>query len=360
MNSENKVRVAIAGIGNVASALVQAIQIVKELGDSKRKASAQIVAGFRLEDIEFVLGFDVNRKKVGSDLANAIFCKPNNAKEIYRPAPIMASVLRGPLEDGIPPECSAYVPVDSNAVPVDIVEALKLNRVDVLCIALPAGAMRATRAYALAGIEAGCAILNGTANPVANDSEICQLSVSAGIPVIGDDSKSQLGATILHRALMKLFRLRNANILATLQLDWGGDMDFANMVLGKRYELGKRNSKTKSVKFEHEDISDENCRVSAVEYFPFMKNRKDAYIRMDGEIFGGASVKIDIKMEVDDAFNAAGVQADAIRVLCFEKNAGFGGALAAASAAFSKLPPVEMDDEAAIREIRSKYGYSES
>lgn len=344
-----KCRIAIAGIGNVASALVQGVE------DQKRNVREGKLAELYVNDIQFVLGFDVDTKKVGKDISEAIFSGPNNTRRIYNPPNIDAPVVRGPLKDGVAKECLKYIEINEIDDHVDVVGMLKEYQVDIICILVPTGALDASRYYAMAGLEAGCAVLNCTPNVIANDEGIVNESIRLGLPIIGDDIKAQIGATILHRSLLRLFKHRGVNILSTLQLDWGGDMDFANLVIGGRYDSGKRRSKTQSVEKYFDSSSNDTCRVSAVEYFPYLKNTKEALIKIDGSGFGAAPVNIELRLKVEDAYNAAGVIVDAVRVLAYEKKKSYGGVIEEASSYYCKLPPNDIDDDLAKDILVKKY-----
>lgn len=330
----NPVKFALAGVGNVASALVQGIV---------REAKIQ---GQKLQ-IQPVLGFDVHERKVGRILAEAIRVAPNCAAWLDEDlGNLEASVVRGPLLDGLSPDLRRVIPVDDNQKPVDIAEALNAAGAEVLVIVLPTGSQKAAEEYAQGALEAKVGIVNGMPASIAKLPEIAQLSSAKGLAVLGDDVKSQVGATIVHRALMDVFRTRDARVHRTLQLDWGGDTDFMNLVPGGRYNEGKKTSKTEAVVWNHPNTE---VHISACDYIPFLGNVKEAYTRLEGTIFAGAKVRIDMMMSVDDAYNSAGILAQAIQCTGLATRRRFGGVLQAPSAWFCKHPPVQMSDAKARR-----------
>lgn len=324
----NEIRVAIAGVGNVASALLQGLAF------EKRK-------GMRLP-VNPVVGFDVNANKVGLPLSQAVRVVPNCANWLGMDlAEFSGPVMRGPLLDGLSPPLRELIPVDDNAQPVDVSTVLEELGVEVLIIAIPTGAQTAARYYAEAAIRARCAVVNGMPAEIVASDELMRQATEAGVPVIGDDMKSQVGATAIHRAVMELFSRRAAAVERTLQLDWGGDMDFMNLVPGDRYDAGKKRSKTESVIWDHPEVE---AHISASDYIPFLKNRKEAYTRVEGTIFGGQKVRIDIHLEVEDAYNAAGVILPAAVCAGLALRQGISGPLDGPSAWLCKRPRVQLSD----------------
>ncbi len=340
----SRIKVALAGVGNVASAFVQGVERIRS--GQRDDATEPVVAGFSAAALEFVCAFDVDREKVGQDLAVGIFESPNCAVEIFRPKELGVPIQRGPLLDQMGRKWRSMVSPSSRAAS-NVELALRESSADVLIILLPTGANRSARSYALSGLHAGCAIINGMPARIASDREIASESVRSHLPVVGDDIKSQVGATILHRMLVRLFDERGAVLDRTLQLDWGGDMDFLNLVTDGRYSRGKRQSKTMAVEAALGRNSSAKVHVSAVDHIPFLRNRKEAYIRVEGRIFGGVGLRGDCHLEVEDGFDSAGIMVDAVRVAMRAKAAGVGGVLEAASALYCKRPPREMPESEA-------------
>lgn len=329
------IRYAIAGVGNVASALVQGVAFQARLQDIP-------------PSIQPVIAFDVHSGKVNRKLIEAIRVAPNCAKWLEEDLNwISADVLCGPVLDGVCSTLQHVIPLDDLQAPCNIAAELTSAGAEVLVIVLPTGAQKAAEAYARAAVSAGVGIVNGMPARIAKDPELVGLAERSRVPIIGDDVKSQVGATIVHRALMNVFKMRGAHVDQTLQLDWGGDTDFMNLVLGGRYESGKRQSKTEAVAWDHPGTK---IHITAADYVPFLGNVKEAYTRLEGTIFGGAKVRIDVQMAVDDAFNSAGVLTHAVHLAGMATRNRCGGVLKGASAWFCKHPPEQMDDDDARRE----------
>lgn len=344
------VNVAIIGVGNCASALIQGVEYYKKHPDEALGFLSEIKQ-VKLKDINFVLGFDVNKNKVGKDLSKAIFIEPNCANKIISVSNLNAPVLKGPVLDGLDSAISEHVPVDKNSEEVDVKDELNKHKVDVVVILLPTGSQEAAELYAREAISAGCAVMNGMPALIANNNEIVKLAEKNKVPIIGDDVKSQIGATIVHRALSYLFPMRGAILDRTLQLDWGGDMDFCNLTSNKRYEKGKRQSKTESVISDLPNKNEVEAQISAVDYIPFLKNQKEAYTRIEGRIFGNQPVRIDLTMQVQDAYNSAGILLDGIRICAIAKGRKIGGVINSASSFFNKKPPVQLADDVAKKNL---------
>lgn len=337
--------IAIAGVGNCASALVQGIE-----ADEKPDP---LFSGLEKSEINFVAGFDVHAGKVGSDISEAIFQEPNCANKITDVGNKNAPVFKGSVLDGLDSDIADHIPVDTNQEPVSVSKKLKEADADILIILLPTGSQEAAEYYAHEALEAGCAVINGMPASIANNQAISQKARKKNLPVIGDDIKSQIGATIIHRALTKLFPMRGAKLDSTIQLDWGGDMDFCNLMSNGRYEHGKRQSKTESVLSVLPDSEDVDAKVSAVDYIPFLENQKEAYTRLQGKIFGGQPVRIDVNMEVQDAYNSAGMLLGCIYACDNALKRNRGGVLESASAFFCKKPPIQMDYAESVKDLRS-------
>jgi len=351
----NIINCAIVGVGDVASALVQGVENYKKNPDKMIGILPEITQ-YSLHDINFVLGIDVNSNKVGKDLSEAIFAEPNCNMRLFNPSILNAPVIKGPVMDGLDSNIKNIIPVKETQKPADIMKELKNNNVDVTIILLPTGAHKAVKFYAMNALEAGSCVVNGMPSPVVNDPEIVKKAESLNLSLIGDDVKSQIGATIIHRALTNLFPMRGAILDRTIQLDWGGSSDFCNLLTPMpngelRYEEGKRQSKTESVIANLQNKDEVECQISAVDYIPFLKNQKEAYMRLEGRIFGGAPVRVDITMFVEDGNNSAGIIADCIRVSKIAKDRKIGGVLHSASSFFSKHPPKQLEDYIAKKEL---------
>ena len=351
----NLIKVALIGVGDVASALVQGIENYKKEPDNIIGLLPEITQ-YSINDIQFVIGIDVNTNKVGKDLSEAIFAEPNCNLKLFQPSFLNAPVIRGPVLDGLDSNIKNIVPVDENQRPENITEELKRLDVDVAVILLPTGSHKAVKFYADTALDAGAAVVNGMPSFVAKDPELVKKAEHQNLSIIGDDVKSQIGATIIHRSLANLFPMRGAILDRTIQLDWGGSSDFLNLLSpmknGKlRYEEGKRQSKTEAVVANLQNRDKVECQISAVDYIPFIKNQKEAYMRLEGRIFGGAPVRIDITMFVEDGNNSAGILADCIRISKIAKDRKIGGVLQSACSFFSKHPPEQLDDTIAKKRL---------
>jgi len=350
-----KINTAIIGCGDVCSALVQGVENYKQNPNEIIGVLPEITQ-YSINDIQFVLGVDVNANKVGKDLSYAIFVEPNCNLKLYEPEFLNAPVVKGKILDGLDSNIKKIVPVDDSQIPVDITDELKKREVDVAIIILPTGSHEAVRFYTKAALDAGACVVNGMPSYVVKDHEIVKKAESLNLSLIGDDVKSQIGATIIHRSLANLFPMRGATLDRTIQLDWGGSSDFLNLLTpmknGKlRYEEGKRQSKTEAVIANLQNKDTVECQISTVDYIPFIKNQKEAYMRLEGRIFGGAPVRVDITMFVEDGNNSAGILTDCIRVSKIAKDRKIGGVLQSACSFFSKHPPEQLDDYVAKKRL---------
>ena len=351
----NKINVCLIGIGDVASALVQGVENYRQ-NPEKIIGILPEITQYNINDINFVLGIEVNANKVGKDLSEAIFAEPNCNMELFRPDFLNAPVVKGPIMDGLDSNIKNIVPVDNSQQEADVIQQMKERNVDVAVILLPTGAHKAVKFYATAALDAGACVVCGMPSHVAKDPEIVRKAENLRLSLIGDDVKSQIGATIIHRSLANLFPMRGAVLDRTIQLDWGGCSDFCNLMTPKPdgqlfYEEGKRQSKTESVIAKLKNKESVECQISAVDYIPFLKNQKEAYMRLEGRIFGGAPVRIDITMFVEDGNNSAGIIADCIRISKIAKDRQVGGVLHTASSFFMKHPPKQLDDFRAKRRL---------
>jgi myo-inositol-1-phosphate synthase len=344
----DKINVALIGIGDVCSALVQGTENYKKNPDKILGLLPEITQ-YDINDINFVVGFDVNLNKVGRDLSKAIFVEPNCNMKLYQPDFLDTPIVKGPVLDGLDSNIKNIVPVSENQIAVDVSKEMKKREVDVAVILLPTGSHKAVEFYVLAALKAGASIINGMPSPVVHDQEIVKRAEAQNLSLIGDDVKSQVGATIIHRSLANLFPMRGAILDKTIQLDWGGCSDFYNLLTPMpngelRYEQGKRQSKTEAVIANLPNKDTVKCQISAVDYIPFLKNQKEAYMRLEGRIFGGAPVRVDVTMFVEDGNNSAGIIADCIRVSKIAKDRNIGGVLQSACSFFMKHPPEQLED----------------
>ena len=322
-----KIRVAIAGVGNCASSLIQGVTYYKDAkpGDDVPGLMHVVLGGYHVSDIEFVAAFDVDASKVGSDLSKAIEGGQNNTIKFADVSSIGVNVLRGPTMDGLNKYYRASIE-ESPAEAVDVVKALKDARAEVLVSYLPVGSEDAQRFYAQAAIDAGCAFVNAIPVFIASDPTWAKKFADAGVPIIGDDIKSQVGATIVHRVLARLFEDRGLSLDHTYQLNVGGNMDFKNMLDRERLE-SKKISKTQAVtsQLEISNMSADDVHIGPSDHVPWLKDRKWAYIRMEGRNFGDVPLNLELKLEVWDSPNSAGVIIDAVRCARVALDRGIGG-----------------------------------
>ncbi len=332
-----RIRVAIAGIGNCASAIVQGVQYYAESGNDTG-LTYRSIGGYTPDSIEFVAAFDVSSRKVGKDLARAIEEKPNNTPRVSNVPKLGVTVKKGPLLDGIGKYLKDIVPV-STQEEADVVEELKSSRTEILLNYLPVGSTRATHFYANAAIKGGAAFINAMPVFVASHPEWAESFREAGLPVAGDDVMSQVGATVLHKTLVKMAVDRGAKVDETYQLNIGGDTDFLNMLEESRLR-DKRESKTSAVRAM--SPYEVPTRIGPSDYVPFLRNDKVCYIWLKGRYFGGTPVEIDVKLHVVDAYDSAGVMVDAIRGTKLALDRGIKGELTSLSAFCFKHPPKQM------------------
>jgi myo-inositol-1-phosphate synthase len=348
--SRGTVRVAIVGVGNCASSLVQGVQYYRNADPAERVPGLMHVelGGYHVRDLEFVAAFDVDAKKVGRDLSEAIVAPPNNTIQFADVEPLDVEVLRGPTLDGFG-EFYRQVSEESDAAPVDVADELRRARADVLVCYLPVGSEEAARYYAAEAIKAGVGFVNCLPVFIASDPEWADKFSAAGVPIVGDDIKSQVGATITHRILTRLFEDRGVTIDRTYQLNFGGNMDFMNMLERDRLS-SKKISKTQSVTSQMEDpIAKDNIHIGPSDHVPWLEDRKWAYIRMEGRNFGDVPLNIELKLEVWDSPNSAGVVIDAVRCAKVAMDRGIGGPLLAPSSSFMKSPPAQYPDDVCHR-----------
>jgi len=346
--SDTKIRLAIAGVGNCASSLLQGIEFYRGADPSDRVPGLMHVelGGYHIRDIELVAAFDVDADKVGLDAGKAIFAGPNNTIKFSDVPHHGVTVQRGPTLDGFG-EYYREMCEESPAEPVDVAQALRDARVDVLVSYLPVGSEHAQKHYAQACLDTGVAFVNAIPVFIASDPEWAQKFTDAGVPIIGDDIKSQVGATIVHRTLARLFEDRGTTIDHTYQLNFGGNMDFMNMLERSRLK-SKKISKTQSVTSQIEEgISDHDVHIGPSDHVPWLDDRKWAFIRLEGRNFGDVPLTVELKLEVHDSPNSAGVIIDAVRCAKLAKDRRMGGPVLPACQYFMKSPPVQVHDDEA-------------
>jgi myo-inositol-1-phosphate synthase len=351
-NDGGKVRVAIAGIGNCASSLVQGVRHYREATDEVPGLMHHTIAGYHVSDIEFVAAFDVAAAKVGKDLSEAIFSGENNTVKFSEVPSWGVEVQRGPTMDGIGKYLSEVVEL-SEAEPVDVAQVLRDTKADVLINLLPVGSEEAVKFYAEQALAAGTGFVNCIPVFIAGRPEWRARFEEAGLPIIGDDIKSQVGATILHRQIAQLFRDRGVKVLRTSQLNVGGNSDFRNMLERSRLDskkISKTNAVTSVLPY---DLGAENVHVGPSDYVPWLEDRKWAHIRVEGEAFGGVPLNMEVKLEVVDSPNSAGITIDAVRMCKAAMDRGIGGALEWSSAYLMKSPPWQHDDAIAREQLEA-------
>jgi len=349
----NKVRVAIIGVGNCANALIQGVHYYRDAADDQEIPGLMhaTVGGYHVRDIEFSAAFDVVTTKVGKDLSEAMWAYPNDTIKFADVPYLNVPVYRGMTHDGIGKYLSQKVekapgPTD------DIIKILKETKTDVVVNFMPVGSEMATKWYVEQIIEAGCAFVNGIPVFIASSPYWGKRFEAAGLPIIGDDVKSQLGATITHRVLTTLFKDRGIHIDRTYQLNFGGNMDFYNMLERERLE-SKKISKTNAVTSQLPyDLGADNVHVGPSDYVPWLTDRKWCHIRMEGRAFGDVPLQLELKLEVWDSPNSAGVIIDAVRCAKLALDRGIGGPLTAPSSYFMKSPPVQYTDDEARRRVQ--------
>jgi myo-inositol-1-phosphate synthase len=348
--SRRKVRVAILGVGNCASSLVQGVQYYRnaKVGDDIPGIMHVDLGGYHIRDIEFSAAFDIDAEKVGKDLSDAIFAGHNNTVKFSDVPQLGVRVERGMTHDGLGKYLSEII-TKAPGPTADIVGILKETRTDVVVNFLPVGSEEAVKWYAEQVLDAGCAFVNCMPVFLAREPYWRGRFEKRGLPIIGDDIKSQVGATIVHRILTRLFEDRGVRLERTYQLNFGGNTDFLNMLERERL-TSKKISKTNSVKSQlHKEIGDENIHIGPSDYVPWLQDRKWAYIRLEGRSFGDVPLNVELKLEVWDSPNSAGVVIDAVRCCKLALDRKIAGGLEAPSSYFMKSPPQQYTDAVAHR-----------
>ena len=345
-------KVAIVGIGNCAASLIQGVRFYRDAEAGTKVPGLMHVqfGDYHVRDIEFVAAFDVDAKKVGLDLADAIGESQNNTIKICDVPTSGVTVSRGHTLDGLGKYYRETID-ESSAAPVDVVSVLRESGAEVLVVYLPVGSEAADRYYAQCAIDAGVAFVNALPVFIASDPVWAEKFRVAGLPIVGDDIKSQVGATITHRVLAKLFEDRGVELQRTMQLNVGGNMDFKNMLERDRLE-SKKISKTQSVTSQIDrDLGADNVHIGPSDYVPWLDDRKWAYVRLEGKAFGNVPLSLEYKLEVWDSPNSAGIIIDAVRAAKIALDRGQGGPLLSAASYFMKSPPVQYDDSKAREEV---------
>jgi myo-inositol-1-phosphate synthase len=355
----SKVRIAIAGVGNCASALLQGIEHYRRVPRDAHEAFGLLhleLGGYRPEDVEVVAAFDVDRRKVGRPLHEAAFAPPNCTRVIADEVAKSELVVQmGPVLDGVAPHMSEYKEARSFRVadeePVDVERTLRESRAEILLCYLPVGSTRAVHAYAEACLASGVSLVNCMPVFVVSDPQWGERFRAAGIPCAGDDIKSQVGATILHRMVMRLFADRGVRVERTYQLNTGGNTDFLNMLSRERL-ASKKISKTEAVTSQIPyDVGSDNVHIGPSDYVPWQKDNKVCFLRIEGRGFGGAPIELEARLSVQDSPNSAGIVIDVIRAVKIARERGLAGPLLAVSAFAMKHPPVQMRDGIAARRV---------
>lgn len=353
--SNKKIRICICGVGNCASALVQGIHYYNSLSDKDPMSSVglmhRVLGGYKPGDIEIVSAFDIDKRKVGKSLKDAIFSLPNCTRVFFKDIPEGPKVQMGEVHDGVADHMNDYPEerrfVVANKKPVDVVKVLKETGTEIFVNFLPVGSEKAVRFYADACLKAGVAFINCMPVFIASDKNWADAFKKKGIPVIGDDVKSQLGATILHRVLAKLFEDRGVMLNSTYQLNVGGNTDFLNMLNRVRLKT-KKISKTESVQSQLKNpLTWDKIHIGPSDFVPFLNDNKICFLRMEGRGFANSPIELELRLSVQDSPNSGGVVIDAIRCCKIALERKVGGVLTSPSAYFMKHPPIQYSDEEA-------------
>ena len=346
--SRKTVRIGIVGVGNCASSLVQGLSFYAAASSNQPPPGIMNVdlGGYHIGDIEIASAFDVHAGKVGRDVSEAIFAEPNNTMRFASPTSCGVEVQRGPVLDGIGHYMKDAILV-ADTPEADVAEVLRRSRTDVLVSYLPVGSQKATEFYAEQALQAGCAYVNCIPVFIASNPVWAKRFADRRLPILGDDIKSQVGATIVHRVLANLFRERGVRLDRTYQLNFGGNADFKNMLERERLE-SKKISKTRAVSSQLSvPLDPDDIHIGPSDFVPWLSDRKWAHIRLEGTGFGGAPLNVELKLEVWDSPNSAGIVIDAVRCAKLGLDRGLGGPLLGPSSYFMKSPPQQFDDNEA-------------
>jgi myo-inositol-1-phosphate synthase len=347
MQRKSPIRIAIVGVGNCASSLVQGIGFYAA-SNQESGLLHPTLGGYRAADLQVVAAFDIDARKVGRPIEEAIFALPNNTRKFHEPPAGKVLVQMGPILDGIAPHMADY-PLDrrfdpANLPPVDVAKALRESGAEILLNYLPVGSQRATEFYSQACLDTGVSLINCVPVFIVSDPVWSRRFTDRGIACVGDDVKAQVGATITHRTLVRLFAERGVKLQRTYQLNTGGNTDFLNM-LGRERLASKKRSKTEAVQSQLDlPLADENIHIGPSDYVPFLKDNKICFMRLEGTGFGGVPVEIELRLSVEDSPNSAGVVIDAIRCCKLARDAGIAGPLKPVCAWTMKRPPEQMPD----------------
>jgi myo-inositol-1-phosphate synthase len=345
-----KIKVALVGIGNCASSLVQGVEYYKDVGATDEMIPGlmhNVVGGYKLSDIEFVAAFDVDKRKVGNDLSEAIFSLPNCTTKFSNVPKWNVTVKKGPVLDGVGETVKDAFLIDPKQKPVDVKKELEESGAEVCVCYLPVGSEQGLRWYAEQCMEAGVAFINAIPVFIQEEKELIKKFEDKKIPIIGSDIKSQVGATIVHRVLTKLFVDRGEPLDHTYQLNVGGNTDFQNMLMRSRLK-SKKISKTNAVQSQlPQRLPDDDIYVGPSDHVPWLKDNKVCFIRMEGRQFGDVPMTLELRLSVEDSPNSAGVIVDAIRCAKLALDRGIGGMLLSPSAYFMKSPPIQYPDSLA-------------
>jgi myo-inositol-1-phosphate synthase len=353
------IRVALVGVGNCATSLVQGVEYYRDAANGARIPGLMntVLGGYRPRDIQFVCAFDIDERKVGKDLSEAILAPPNCAVKICDVPRLGAPVYMGPVHDGISNSMEGreahkrFLP--SKAKPVDVAATLKKHGVQVVVLYLPVGSQKATEAYAQAAMDAGCAVINCLPVFLASDPMWAAKFTKAGVPILGDDIKSQVGATIVHRVLTRLFEDRGVQLKNTYQLNVGGNTDFLNMLDHSRLAT-KKTSKTRAVTSQLDKaIAADSVHIGPSDYVPWLKDNKLCFLRMEGAGFGDIPLELELRLSVQDSPNSAGVVIDAVRCAKLALDAGLAGPITGPSSYFFKHPPVQYPDSECLEQTKA-------
>lgn len=350
--SDRSIKIAIVGVGNCASSLVQGIEYYKDAkGDSFVPGVMHVnFGGYHIRDLKVVAAFDVNSNKVGKDVAEAIYANPNNTAVFAQVSKTGVKVSRGPVLDGVNKYTAEVVPVDETQKAADVVKVLKESGAEIVINYLPVGSQKATEFYAQAAIDAGCGFVNCIPVFIASNEKWAEKFEKAGLPVVGDDIKAQVGATIVHRTLTNLFLDRGMKIERTYQLNTGGNTDFLNMLERERL-AHKKQSKTEAVTSQIEDrghvIEPENIHVGPSDYVPWQKDNKICFLRIESNHFGDVPMNLELRLSVEDSPNSAGVAIDSIRCCKLALDNKLAGPIIEPAAYFQKHPPKQIEDRTA-------------